>query len=228
VDIAKALESCLTQRTAVFLLRQFHLWGTLGIPDPDVAEAAISFSKFGQRLSTPWTVVICGEPNVGKSSLINALAGYERAIVHSMAGTTRDLVTQNTAIDGWPVELTDSAGIRDAGNEIEQAGILKAHDRIKNADLVLHVTDATRKSTFELGIESTQNYLLVANKVDLCSDEPKNNDAAIFISAKTGQGIEELQLAISRALVPRLPPKGQLVPVSSTQLEFLCQIANRE
>ncbi len=222
-EVAIALESCLTQRTAKHLLQQFQLWGDVDLSDTNVRQAALSFANFGMKLTSPWRIVLCGRPNVGKSSLINALSGFERAIVHPTAGTTRDLVSQNTAIDGWPVQLTDSAGIRDAGNEIEQAGIAKAREVIDSADLVIHVVDATEKDGFDPSVSQNRAGLIVVNKVDLCeSPEPPNTDCpVVYLSAMTGQGLDELQSAISKALVPVVPGDDQLVPVTAEQCDYL-------
>ena len=221
-EIAKAMESCLTQRTAEHLLQQFELWSVPKIPHPSVVRTALSFSKFGQHLTSPWQVVLCGRPNVGKSSLINALSGFERAIVHSTAGTTRDLVSQQTAIDGWPVELIDSAGIRESENQIEQAGVAKAVSTIESADLVLHVVDAT-DAEFDPEVSQHRAGLVIVNKADLC-DAPAIDEVTcpvVVVSAKTGQGIDELLAAISKALVPEVPDPGQIVPVTEWQRQSL-------
>ncbi len=85
--------------------------------------------------------MLAGRINVGKSSLLNALAGYARAIVHPAPGTTRDAVAITAAIDGWPVELCDTAGLRAAGDAVERAGIDRARERLAAADLVILVTD---------------------------------------------------------------------------------------
>ena len=222
-EVAEALKSCMTQRTARHLLQQFHLWENADLSDPKVRQAALSFATFGQKLTEPWTVVLCGQPNVGKSSLINALAGFERAIVHPTAGTTRDLVSQRTAIDGWPVELIDSAGIRDAGNAIEKVGIEKARQVIDSADLVIHVVDATEKDAFDPEVSQNRAGLVVVNKLDLCGEPepPDTNCPVVYLSAITGQGLDELQSAISNALVPEIPEDDQLVPVTKAQVQLL-------
>ena len=85
-----------------------------------------------------------GAPNVGKSSLINALAGYERAIVSPTPGTTRDVVTVTTAIDGWPVQLSDTAGFRETQDELESAGIELATTTLSRAELAIFVHDAAK------------------------------------------------------------------------------------
>lgn len=97
----------------------------------------------GRHLVEPWRVVIAGPPNVGKSSLVNALAGYQRSVVAPVAGTTRDVVTTVIALDGWPVELADTAGLREASESLEVAGVDRAKDRLASADLIVWVMDAT-------------------------------------------------------------------------------------
>ena len=161
-----------------------------------------------------------------KSSLINALSGFERAIVHPTAGTTRDLVSQHTAIDGWPCELIDSAGIRESGNEIEKAGIAKARELIDTADLVIHVVDATEKDAFDPEVSQQRAGLVVVNKVDLCQDPDRPETPAtdlplVFLSAKTGDGVDNLLDAISKALVPIVPNDDQLIPVTAKHREVL-------
>ena len=98
-------------------------------------------ANLGRHLVRPWSVVLAGPVNVGKSSLINALAGYGRSIVHDAPGTTRDAVTATTAIDGWPVELCDTAGLRQGGDAVERAGIERAQERLAQADLAVLVFD---------------------------------------------------------------------------------------
>jgi tRNA modification GTPase len=116
--------------------------------DRERATAAIATLldrwRIGRRLVEPWQVVLAGRPNVGKSSLINRLLGYERAIVFDQPGTTRDVVTAVTAFDGWPCELSDTAGLRDSGDMLERAGVERALAALERADLVVLVDDATR------------------------------------------------------------------------------------
>lgn len=222
-EIANAIESCQTQRTARFLLQQYQLWANPELSDPTDFETALSFAKFGKKLTSSWQVVLCGRPNVGKSSLINALSGFERAIVHDTAGTTRDLISQHTAIDGWPVELIDSAGIRKSDNQIEQAGVSKANEIINSADLVIHVVDAVDGSKFEPQVSQHRAGIVVINKIDLC-DSPLVPDVEcpiVQISATTGEGLDLLLAAISRSLVPTLPAAGQLIPVTPKQVRNL-------
>ncbi len=86
-------------------------------------DAVLRWTDLGTHLATPWRVVLAGAPNVGKSSLINALLGYGRAIVFDQPGTTRDVVTADAAIEGWPITLADTAGLHDASDATESAGI---------------------------------------------------------------------------------------------------------
>src|SRR5205814_9029049 len=101
----------------------------------DVVDALVRRAVVGLRLVSGWTVALAGRPNVGKSRLLNALAGYRRAIVDPSPGTTRDVVTVRTALDGWPVELADTAGLRAPGDPLEAAGIALARARQRDADL---------------------------------------------------------------------------------------------
>ena len=227
-EIARAMESCLTQRTAKYLLQQYQLWNAPNVSDPHIVEQANALATFGEKLTTAWRIVLCGRPNVGKSSLINALSGFERAIVHPTAGTTRDLVSQHTAIDGWPVELIDSAGIRDAENQIEQAGISKAREVIESADLVIHIVDSASDEPFDPDVSQNRAGLVVINKVDLREHESRLDVACpvVTVSAKTGAGMEDFLAAISKALVPVVPEKGQLIPVTKSQRDFIKDLAS--
>src|SRR5690606_34057111 len=139
----QALERATTERVALVLLDQWQgalerqcesILARLRAGEVDVAaqqlERLSSTWQVGRWLTRPARIVLTGPPNVGKSSLVNRLVGYERAIVFDEPGTTRDVVTATTAIDGWPVVLGDTAGIRDATGELEQAGIALARDAV--------------------------------------------------------------------------------------------------
>src|SRR3546814_18030691 len=107
-------------------------------------------ARRGQRLRDGLHVVIVGPPNVGKSSLLNALAGSDRAIVTELAGTTRDVVREVVRIDGIEITLVDTAGLRDSADPIEREGIRRAHQELVKADLALIVRDARETSTTAL------------------------------------------------------------------------------
>ncbi len=157
------------------------------------------------------TMVIAGLPNVGKSSLLNTLLQEERALVTAIAGTTRDTIEEYVDIDGIPVRVVDTAGIRDNAEEIEQLGIQRAREQIKQADLVLFMIDLTKgisHADLELfGSIQHKPVILVANKMDLSPKEPPDLEkfrhhtlALMQISAKGQLGITELKQAIFKAV----------------------------
>jgi tRNA modification GTPase len=186
----------------------------------------------GRHLVEPWRVVLCGRPNVGKSSLINALVGYQRAIVHPLAGTTRDVVTAATAIDGWPIELADTAGLRRDGHPLEQAGIDLARQKMATADLLILVSDATQawSEDDEALLRSWPKAILVHNKADLAPCRAPR-PPGLSTSALTGEGIGELAVSVGTRLVPNPPPSGAPVPFTAGHVGLLVaahQAASRQ
>lgn len=177
-------------------------------------ESWLRRAEVGLRLVSGWRVVLSGRPNVGKSRLLNALAGYERAIVAPTPGTTRDIVTVRTALDGWPVELADTAGLRSSDDLIEASGIALARARQEEADLILLVLDRSEPLTDSDRrlIASSERALIVANKCDLPAAWDADQAEALAVSAERGAGIEALGTAIARRLVPDSPPPGAGVP----------------
>lgn len=170
------------------------------------AERLLADGRRGRVLRDGLRVVILGRPNTGKSSLMNALAGFERAIVTDIAGTTRDVLDERLSFDGVPVRLIDTAGIREATDRAEQIGVDRALDEMRRADVQLVLLDGSSPLTAEdkTLIETTENGLpriLVVNKCDL----PRQTDyaGAISISAKTGQGLEELKREVLRLAAPQ-------------------------
>jgi tRNA modification GTPase len=164
----------------------------------------VATARQGSLLREGIHVVLAGEPNVGKSSLMNRLAGSERAIVTAIPGTTRDTIHETIAIHGVPLHLIDTAGLRDPRDEVEKIGISKAWEVISQADVVVWISDVTRPEThagnprLATRLPPGVPQLHAFNKIDLIETaHPRpTDDCAIRISCKTGVGIEPLQLAI--------------------------------
>jgi len=231
-DYWSRLAEAKTLRTASILLDQSRgVFGTAvrRIKDHFVegrkteAQSAIAeltcWLPLGKHLITPWKIAIAGRPNAGKSSLLNALAGFQRSIVAPIPGTTRDVVTLALAFDGWPMELADTAGLREGGDALEQAGISRARIEIQSADLCLWVIDATepdlpdRKKFLDDNCIANEKLLPVVNKID---QRPSWNlgllPDAIVVSATTNQGLELLIQKCVARLIPEVPPAGAAVP----------------
>ena len=223
-----ALADAPTERTATILWDQYT--GALaralreidGLLRGQDAQAVLSridellrWSGLGAHLVRPWRVVLVGPPNVGKSSLTNALLGYQRAIVHDQPGTTRDVVATTCALEGWPVELADTAGQRASDEPLEAAGIRLAHDRSLAADLVVLVLDASNPLPPDQSLSASWPLALrVLNKCDLLTESPVSNPAkpCLYTSARLGTGIDALAHEIASRLIPDAPPPGQAVP----------------
>ena len=156
-------------------------------------------SSRGQLLRDGLEVVIAGAPNVGKSSLLNRLAAEDRAIVTPTPGTTRDAVQAQVEVQGIPVRLTDTAGLRDTGDEVEAIGIERARKAIASADVVLAVTDASAGSEGDRSLNPLEREthhratISVVNKVDLTGATPGLAGEAFHVSALTGAGIDHLK-----------------------------------
>ena len=158
--------------------------------------AHLADARAGEILREGFKVVIAGPPNAGKSSLMNALARRDAAIVSAEAGTTRDVIEVRLNLGGYPVILMDTAGIREASGAIEREGIRRSLDRIGEADLMLWVEDIARSSPQALPEEApaAADTLWVANKSDLASGPVP--PGAIAISALTGAGLDVLLAAL--------------------------------
>jgi tRNA modification GTPase len=151
----------------------------------------------GERLRHGLSVAITGPPNCGKSSLLNALAGRDAAIVSAVAGTTRDVIEVHLDLAGYPVVLADTAGLRDSNDPVEAEGVRRARARAASADLVLAVSDAREGP----GPAPDERALPVANKIDLLSPTARtalDHSAGIVpVSARTGEGLDRLVAALT-------------------------------
>lgn len=150
----------------------------------------------GKKIKTGVTVALCGKPNTGKSSLLNKLLGYDKAIVSSVAGTTRDAVEGTIEIKGRKFNLYDTAGVRESGDEIENIGIDRAEAIMRSADVAVFVADMTQgldeKDARVLSMIKDKPLLKIINKSDIDLDDTET-DADVRTSAVTGEGIEKLK-----------------------------------
>ncbi|MBR2923049.1 MAG: tRNA uridine-5-carboxymethylaminomethyl(34) synthesis GTPase MnmE [Alphaproteobacteria bacterium] len=160
----------------------------------------LSDGNIGERLRDGFRVVILGEPNAGKSSLLNAIAKREAVIVSDVAGTTRDAIDIHLDINGYPVVFTDTAGLRNTDEKIEQKGIEIAYKKAQDADVVICLFDGLKNIPQEFENIVKNQKIYVANKVDKLSDEQKIdilNKGCLLISAKHNQGVDALLQNIS-------------------------------
>jgi len=163
----------------------------------------------GERLREGFHIAILGPPNAGKSSLLNALARREAAIVSSIAGTTRDVIEVYLDLGGYPVVIADTAGLRESADQIENEGVRRALKKAANADLKLLVFDGENWPQCDEATQklADENALAVVNKADLLKDAVNAGDV-LFVSAKTGAGIPELLEQITAAIDLRFAASG--------------------
>jgi len=163
-------------------------------------------AKQGRLLRDGMNIVIAGKPNAGKSSLLNCLAGHEAAIVTDIAGTTRDILRERIQLDGMPLHIIDTAGLRHSENAVEQEGIRRAHAEINKADKILFLIDAREPETdaeiarFPKHLDVTRIY----NKIDLlgmpAAIEQTGRGTEIYLSVKTGIGIPLLKEHLKKSI----------------------------
>jgi tRNA modification GTPase len=162
-------------------------------------------TRRGVRLNDGLRAVIIGRPNAGKSSLLNALAGSERAIVTAIPGTTRDVLRESVLFDGVAVELADTAGLRETEDEIEREGVRRARSELQHADAALLVTDEAHASVDralfgELAVGAAR--IVLVNKIDLAHVPPhaerRGDETWLWLSAKTGAGLDAVRQCLKQ------------------------------
>jgi tRNA modification GTPase len=183
----------------------------------ELAETA----RQGALLRDGLTVVIAGRPNAGKSSLLNRLAGYEAAIVTATPGTTRDVLRERIAIDGLPLHVLDTAGLRESTDDVEAEGIRRAHHEIGRADRVLFVVDsadAEAVAAIEADLARLPHdvpHTVVFNKIDRSGESPRvvaeeGGAARVYICASTGMGVDGLRSHLKDCIGFQPPASGAL------------------
>jgi tRNA modification GTPase len=205
-----------------------------------VREAREKISKlvetysFGQVVREGIRVLLCGQPNAGKSSLLNLLLGRRRAIVSEIPGTTRDLLEEEATIAGYKFIFCDSAGIRETNDEVEKIGVELAIERLGWADIVMIVVDATDDSdvwrkTVEIVKEKAKNIWMVTNKIDVNPEalsqffcDSSMCQQNFYISAKTGAGIGALLEALVEDIAKHVPDKGEAGEVVTNERHRDC------
>ena len=192
-------------------------------------EKLVSTSSTGMLIKNGTKVVIVGKPNVGKSSLMNAMLEYDRAIVTNIKGTTRDLIEETYLYKGVKFVLCDTAGVRESTDLVEKIGIEKAVDAINNADIVLFVVDgseAMEEEDFELLNKIVdKNYLIIVNKADLKQNivlpNNINKNNVINISASSSLGIDNLKERIYNMVISNSALESKVIITNERHLEAL-------
>ncbi len=170
----------------------------------EIDKVAQTF-KAGKLIREGLRVALVGKPNVGKSSLFNALLGTDRAIVTDIAGTTRDQLYEKFTIDGIPISLIDTAGLRETVDTVESIGVERSWRTMADADLIIVLLDASEPMTDEdrdiLNGVADLNFIVVENKIDKTSQH-QIGDPGVRVSARTGEGLDELRRAIVEPFEP--------------------------
>lgn len=203
-----------------------HLEAYIDFPDEEIPESvwqgmgaevrgvmqtiATTLSRHaeGERIREGISIVLLGAPNAGKSSLLNALANREAAIVSRHAGTTRDLIEVHMDVAGFPVILVDTAGLRESDNEIEQEGIRRAKDRAENADIKLILFDGTNSPDAESLKLLDEGAIALITKSDLAINHAI---PGMRISTQTGEGIESLLKLLENRIVSEFSGQGAVI-----------------
>ena len=215
LDIAAHIEAALDFPDEAIPAAETATWLDTLQRVSSTCQRLLASHKRGRVARAGFRVVIVGAPNAGKSSLFNALVGHERAIVTPHAGTTRDTIESTVEMSGVAVTFVDTAGLRDAGDPIEQIGIRRAAGEMSSADLILHVVDASLPFV-PLPYHPPEGVpvIRVLNKSDLLRDPPDKPcttaDTGVFVSTLTQQGMETLEQMISEHLACE-PATGEIL-----------------
>ena len=197
-------------------------------------------ARVGRALYLAPRVLLIGPVNAGKSSLLNALLGFDRALVDPMAGTTRDVVSAETILDGLPFRLSDTAGVRESPGTLEKEGIIRIVPLLKKADILLTVFDVTAPGDDPIAefaralrkaggnLETGAPDILVLNKCDLPSESrnrfwetaPRGQNGLVETSTFRPETVAALQRRLIDVLYPALPEPGEFVPINARQLEY--------
>jgi tRNA modification GTPase len=194
-------------------------------------------ARQGALLRDGISVVLAGPPNAGKSSLLNRLTGQETAIVTHLPGTTRDVLRERISIDGMPLHVVDTAGLRGEADLVEAEGIRRARREIDNADRVLLVVDASAESTDAQRANAMMDLpdgvacTIIRNKIDLTSEPPgivrdEDGVTVLAISALTGAGLEDLRAHLS-SVVGYQPHAGACLSARTRHIDALRQAGLR-
>lgn len=258
-EAAAALCQASTLKTALILLDQFQGALTQALVTLKELEEAgqtrealelcnrlLAAAEFGVRLNDPWRITLAGPPNVGKSSLMNALCGAARVLVHHEPGTTRDAIETNLVIGGWPNVLIDTAGIRESNEPVERQGIQTARSRWLDCDIGLLVVDALVGWTeaHDGLLVGPRQVIVIINKSDAIGDQQalttiiqrvqakwqasgKSQLSIATTSATKPGGIDELLRIISDYLDQQAPLPETAVPFTSYQVAALKSLQQR-
>lgn len=169
-----------------------ELCTALNTIEKEIDSLCSSFT-LGSTLKNGVNVAIVGEPNVGKSTLLNALIEDDRAMVSDIAGTTRDTIEATTIIDGIRYRFVDTAGIHTTDDKLEQMGIDRSYRAIANAHIILHLATIERPEFTRIETASHQHYIRVINKIDTATSTKETDDKLLYISAKNGIGIDVIR-----------------------------------
>jgi tRNA modification GTPase len=211
IHVRMQIEACLDfPEEDIDFIQQFQVEAQLQALQDNVVQL-LTQAEQGRLLRDGLKLVIAGQPNAGKSALLNALAGAPVAIVTAIAGTTRDVLTQSIHIDGVPIHILDTAGLRESSlaDEVEQIGMVRAWQQIEQADMVVLLNDLSRqtddrytqaqrklKEEIQAAKSSHTVLLEVHNKIDAADDRNNLDKTAICISALSGQGLPDLRQKI--------------------------------